>query len=553
MLVLARSAAMYRMRITNSIGLLCLGVGFAALYHYTGLTVVGQVLPMLTFMLMMVCLFAGVHLTADAIAREKRDGTIGLLFLTPLTAFQIVIGKLIAHALMGFYAVLIVMPLLSLIMIVGGTRMTDLVVITLAALNVLFFSASVGLWASARHKDRKKAGGSGTWVVLFFWWGIPMLVQGLLYLKAPLWLIDAMNALSVNGMFNSTMTGRVRLVDSPWVNFVITHALAWAFLGSATYYLQQRWQEVPAKERFSVREWWRQKSLGSPEVRWKMRKQLLDQNPFFWLSSRDRWRSFSVWLTTAGMIAFMAFQFWLASGEVGPIILFGAVLAITHKVQVAAASAHQLGVEQEQGTLEMILSTPLSVESVLKGQLLSSAAMFRGPAVVGVLVHGFAIALVLLMGEGRDETFWGITAILVHCALYLFELYVMAWLGMYGAVTVKEAKNAAGVAMVRIIVMPPVIFGVLFSSLSLANWYFRLGLDPFIHSPVIFAFYFAIWIVNSVGWLMHARRRMPQMLREYALRRYSPEEKATFWTKVGGLLGRAWAGPKRQKQVQEAY
>ena len=34
---------------------------------------------------------------ADAISREKREGTLGLLLLTRLTAPQIVVGKLAAH------------------------------------------------------------------------------------------------------------------------------------------------------------------------------------------------------------------------------------------------------------------------------------------------------------------------------------------------------------------------------------------------------------------------------------------------------------------------
>src|SRR5690349_21836023 len=38
-------------------------------------------------------------MSADCISREKRDGTLGLLFLTPLRAVEVVIGKGIIHGI----------------------------------------------------------------------------------------------------------------------------------------------------------------------------------------------------------------------------------------------------------------------------------------------------------------------------------------------------------------------------------------------------------------------------------------------------------------------
>src|SRR5262245_513428 len=38
------------------------------------------------------CLFAGVFRTADCLSEEKREGTLGLLFLTDLKGYDIVLG-----------------------------------------------------------------------------------------------------------------------------------------------------------------------------------------------------------------------------------------------------------------------------------------------------------------------------------------------------------------------------------------------------------------------------------------------------------------------------
>jgi ABC-type transport system involved in cytochrome c biogenesis permease component len=48
-------------------------------------------------------LFAGLFQTSDYLSEEKREGTLGLLFLTPLKGYDVVLGKLIVTSLHAFY------------------------------------------------------------------------------------------------------------------------------------------------------------------------------------------------------------------------------------------------------------------------------------------------------------------------------------------------------------------------------------------------------------------------------------------------------------------
>ena len=91
----------------------------------------------------------GMGLTADCISSEKRDGTLGLLFLTDLKGDDVVLGKLAAVSLHAFYGVLAVMPVLALLVMMGGITAGDVIRAVLALFNALFFSAAAGMFASA--------------------------------------------------------------------------------------------------------------------------------------------------------------------------------------------------------------------------------------------------------------------------------------------------------------------------------------------------------------------------------------------------------------------
>src|SRR4051812_31071412 len=66
------------------------------------------------------CLFAGVVRTADTISEEKRDNTLGLLFLTDLKGWDIIFGKLLSSSVNCFSGLLALVPMLAIPMMMGG-------------------------------------------------------------------------------------------------------------------------------------------------------------------------------------------------------------------------------------------------------------------------------------------------------------------------------------------------------------------------------------------------------------------------------------------------
>ena len=88
-------------------------------------------------------------LTADCLSKEKREGTMGLLFLTPLSAQQIVVAKASAHSLRILAMVLAAYPVLMLPLLFGGVTWQDAVRLGLLHLASISFALSAGVAASS--------------------------------------------------------------------------------------------------------------------------------------------------------------------------------------------------------------------------------------------------------------------------------------------------------------------------------------------------------------------------------------------------------------------
>jgi ABC-type transport system involved in multi-copper enzyme maturation permease subunit len=95
--------------------------------------------------------------TADCISREKREGTLGLLFLTPLSARGIVIGKSLIQALRGLTLVLAAMPVLVLPFFYGGIVWQDAVLALVIHLSALGAGLAAGLIASCLTRQHVRS------------------------------------------------------------------------------------------------------------------------------------------------------------------------------------------------------------------------------------------------------------------------------------------------------------------------------------------------------------------------------------------------------------
>ena len=85
-------------------------------------------------------MFTGVRSTADCLSEEKRDGTLGLLFLTDLKGYDVVGGKLVATSLNAFYGLTAIFPLLAIPLLMGGVTNGEFWRMALVLANTFLFS-----------------------------------------------------------------------------------------------------------------------------------------------------------------------------------------------------------------------------------------------------------------------------------------------------------------------------------------------------------------------------------------------------------------------------
>ena len=100
---------------------------------------------------------AGLFFTSDAISEEKREGTFGLLFLTDLRGYDVILGKLLSTSLRAVYALLAIMPVLATTLLMGGVTGAHFARACLALLCAMSLSLSIGLFISTISSEPQRS------------------------------------------------------------------------------------------------------------------------------------------------------------------------------------------------------------------------------------------------------------------------------------------------------------------------------------------------------------------------------------------------------------
>ena len=96
-------------------------------------------------------------LAADCISHERREGTIGLLFLTPLKAREIVLSKGLVHGVRALSLWIAVLPVLTIAFLLGGVTWKEAALSVLMNFSSICWALAAGLIASSFTKPWLRA------------------------------------------------------------------------------------------------------------------------------------------------------------------------------------------------------------------------------------------------------------------------------------------------------------------------------------------------------------------------------------------------------------
>ena len=469
-------------------------------------------------------LVSGVRSTADCLSGEKREGTLGLLFLTDLKGYDIVLGKLAATSLNAFYAVVAVVPVLALPLLMGGITPGEFGRMALVAVNTLFFSLTLGLFVSSLSRSANGAAGMTMMAILFFTALLPAL-------GAALAALGKTNRVDLVFLIASPGYGYYLAFDSSyrvwatmfWCSLAVVQGIGWLALVLASVIAPRTWQERAAgAPELRWRERWRRWTFGDAPERVAFRRRLLDTNPFFWLASRARLKPALVWLVLAllaggwvwGLAKFK--RDWLNEGMyVATALVVNGLL----RFWFANEATRQLAEERRAGTLELLLSTPLEVGEILRGQLLALLRQFLGPMLAVLAVECVFMLAVLSDAQGDDRALW--FALWTGGMLMLVaDLVALYWLCQWLALTVRNPARAAGSSLAAILFFPWGAFALVLLLLVLLSMNGKPGVNP--GWEFFVGMWFGLGVAADVLFGSWARRKLLTRFRVVAEQRYAP-------------------------------
>jgi hypothetical protein len=459
----------------------------------------GQVGPILfgifSWLAFMAVCAAGVLLTSDCVSEEKREGTLGLLFLTNLRGHDVVLGKLLANSLQAIYGLLAAFPIIGLGFLLGGVTGAEFGRLVVVLCNTLFFSLALGVYVSTVSRDAQRAMTGAILLLLGFLVGFPAVDSALTGWDST----NFVPRLSYFGPYHGFGLVRELRPVGLALNVCLVHASGWLLLALASFLAPRTWQEKasnlsgPASRGHRIR-------FGSPAKRVALRQRWLAENPVRWLAARELWLGRFMWVFWGAMVLLAArIGFGIhvreVAASVGSVLYY--LVAFVFKLWLISQACRFFLEAARTGTLELLLVSPLGPERIVRGQAWALRRRFLLPAALLLVAHA---VLTVIQIQITTKSMAGATAATAatpagttpfvlndffimqiisgigSLVTFVTGLFALGWFGMWMGLTSKKINPAMIKTLVFVDILPAMaltlvqgllMFGMIFARMPM--------------------------------------------------------------------------------------
>jgi len=404
------------------------------------------------------CLLSGAFLTSDSISSEKRDGTLGLLFLSDLKGHDVVLGKFVGLALNAFYCLLALLPVAALALILGGVTEGQFWRTALALAEVLFFSMALGICISAFARDSQASLSTTVGLLLLLAGGCPLLAWlGRKVYPSSLWMNFALiSPASVLALANKPNYGGHS--GQFWFALLGSGLAGLSFLAIASITLSRSWRWGAAESKAARRE-----AIRRVHRRARERGEFLTRNPIRWLTGGQLGVQWGAWAVVAGW-AFLVVGALVFGPAAASSPLLGSYMVLPFgfllKLLFATEATRFFRESRQNGALALVLGTLLTSKEIVRGTAAALWAAFFWPLVVFIALLFAPVTIWLtqaLITKNLDQVFAAFSASALS-ALFVIrlgaDLVALCWFGMALALTSRRPALSPALTVLFVLILP---------------------------------------------------------------------------------------------------